>query len=379
MKTVGSRHWAVDSARRVMRRRLSLPATHWSLATAFCFLLLVSAAHCLLPTAQAAGAWTKQRSGSLAWLHAVYFLDEHKGWAVGGRGTLLWTDDGGKVWRAGKRPTEDALRDVYFADEQNGWLVCERSIYDLKTKEEPRTYLLRTIDGGATWKQINVIGKDVDARLVRALFTDAGRGWAFGEEGALYTTRDGGDSWEKQRVPTRNLLLGGWFLDSQQGWLVGAGSTLLQTSDGGETWRTGTLLGIEPASVKSDAARRVRFNAASFVDRRRGWAVGTEGRVFKTIDGGRTWNAQNSSVQADLYDVKFLDELEGWAAGAQGTLLHTVDGGGSWRVVPSGTTHALERLCFAGRTRGWVVGFGGTIISYTPSAAPPKRPELRKL
>ena len=379
MNTVGSGQLAVGSRRHSMRRQRSvLPTVKHLLPSLFCLSLLLLTANWLLPTARAAGAWTKQRSGSLAWLHAVYFLDEQKGWAVGGRGTLLSTDDGGTVWRASKRPTEDALRDVYFADEQNGWLVCERSIYDLKTKEEPRTYLLRTIDGGATWKQINVIGKDVDARLVRALFTDAGRGWAFGEEGALYTTRDGGDSWEKQRVPTRNLLLGGWFLDSQQGWLVGAGSTLLQTSDGGETWRTGTLLGTEPVSARSDASRRVRFNAASFVDRRRGWAVGTEGRVFKTTDGGRTWSAQNSSVQADLYDVKFLDELEGWAAGAQGTLLHTVDGGKVWRVVPSGTTHALERLCFAGRTRGWVVGFGGTIISYTPNAAPPKPPVMKR-
>ncbi|HEX8920390.1 MAG TPA: YCF48-related protein, partial [Pyrinomonadaceae bacterium] len=114
-------------------------------------MLFLLTAHCLLPTAFAAGAWTKQRSGSLAWLHAVYFLDENRGWAVGGRGALLSTNDGGDTWRLSRRPTEDALRDVYFSDEQNGWLVCERSIYDLKTKEEPRTYLLRTMDGGESW------------------------------------------------------------------------------------------------------------------------------------------------------------------------------------------------------------------------------------
>jgi photosystem II stability/assembly factor-like uncharacterized protein len=364
MKTVDSGQWAVGSERRFVRRCRLLPAV-------FCFFLL-------LPTAFAAGTWTKQRSGSFAWLHAVYFLDENKGWAVGGRGTLLSTDDGGNTWRVSRRPTEDALQDVYFSDEQNGWLVCERSIYDLKTKEEPRTYLLRTMDGGATWKQVNVIGKDADARLVRALFTDAGRGWAFGEEGALYTTRDGGDSWERQRVPTRNLLLGGWFLNSEQGWLVGAGATLLQTNDGGETWRAGTLLGLAVAPGKNEEARRVRFNAASFVDKRRGWAVGAEGRVFTTQDGGRTWSEQASNVVADLYDVKFLDSLEGWAAGAEGTLIHTVDGGRRWTVEPSGTTHALERLCFVGHTHGWAVGFGGTIITYTPNAASPKPPVLRK-
>ena len=375
MKKVVSGQWSVVSARRAQHRRRSPATGLWPLATVL-FLLLTT--HCLLPTVSASGAWTRQRSGSLAWLHAVYFLDERKGWAVGGRGALLSTDNGGEVWRARPRPTEDALRDVYFSDEQNGWLVCERSIYDLKTRDEPRTYLLRTTNGGATWSQVNVIGKDVDARLVRALFTQGGRGWAFGEEGALYTTRDGGASWERQRVPTRNLLLGGSFLNNEQGWLVGAGATLLQTSDGGATWRAGELIGFALDAGKDEGARRVRFTAVSFVDKRRGWAVGTEGRVFTTLDGGRTWGAQISNVRADLYDVKFINQFEGWAAGAEGTLIHTVDGGRHWVVSPSGTTHALERLCFVGQRRGWVVGFGGTIIAYTPDAAQPKPPELRR-
>jgi photosystem II stability/assembly factor-like uncharacterized protein len=328
--------------------------------------------------ATAQGVWTAQRSGSFSWLHAVYFLDETRGWAVGGSGILLSTTDGGKVWRALPRPAEDALLDVYFSDESNGWLVCERSIYDLKTNDEPRTYLLRTMDGGTTWKKINVIGKDVDTRLVRALFAGEGRGWAFGEAGALYTTRDGGANWERQRVPTRHLLLGGWFLNAEQGWLVGAGATVLQTNDGGETWHTGALPGLAPASGNNAGAERVRLRATSFVDRKKGWAVGAGGRVFVTRDGGRTWDAQGSNVATDLFDVKFLDEFEGWAVGAQGTLIHTADGGAHWTVEQSGTTHTLERLCFVGRKRGWAVGFGGTILSYTPDAAIRQRPELKK-
>ncbi|MDT4952002.1 MAG: hypothetical protein QOJ02_140 [Acidobacteriota bacterium] len=365
MKTVSSKQLAVGRKRCERTVRRSLP-------TVLLFLFVCSS------LANAAGAWKAQRSGALSWLHAVYFLDENRGWAVGGSGVLLSTTDGGKVWRALPRPAEDALHDVYFSDERNGWLVCERSIYDLKTNDEPRTYLLRTADGGVTWNKVNVIGKDVDARLVRALFTSEGRGWAFGEAGALYTTRDGGANWERQRVPTRYLLLGGWFLNAEQGWLVGAGATLLQTSDGGETWHTGALLGLAPVSNNNAEAVRVRFTAASFVDKRKGWAVGAEGRVFATRDGGRTWAAQVSNVASDLSDVKFLDEFEGWAVGAQGTLIHTTDGGVHWRVEPSGTTHALERLCFVGRTRGWAVGFGGTILSYTPDAATPQRPILKR-
>jgi photosystem II stability/assembly factor-like uncharacterized protein len=303
----------------------------------------------------------------MAWLHAVYFLDQNRGWAVGGKGALLSTTDGGKTWAVMRSPTEDALRDLYFADEKNGWLVCERSIYVLKEKDEPRTYLLKTMDGGATWRFVNVTTADVDARLVRALFTGEGRGWAFGEAGALYTTRDAGTNWVRQRVPTQHLLLGGAFLNAEEGWLVGAGATVLQTSDGGQTWRAGKIMSRTP----------VRFTAVSFVDRLRGWAVGTGGRVFATSDGGRNWRAQASGVSADLYDVKFMDASEGWAVGAEGTVIHTTDGGQHWNAEPSGTTHPLERLFFVNRERGWAVGFGGTIITYTNAAPRQKAPELK--
>jgi photosystem II stability/assembly factor-like uncharacterized protein len=279
---------------------------------------------------------------------------------------LLATVDGGATWRMQRRPTEDSLRDVYFSDEQTGWLVCERSIYQLTTKDDPRTFLMSTRNGGANWKRVNVSGIDPDARLVRALFSTQGRGWAFGEAGALYTTRDDGLTWTRQRVPTRYLLLGGAFLDSERGWLVGANATVLQTADGGETWRAG---------VVTDGAS-VRFTAVSFVDARRGWAVGSQGRIFVTRDGGRNWRAQVSNTQADLLDLKFLDASEGWACGAEGTLLHTLDGGAHWETESSGTLHTLERLHFTDSTHGWAVGFGGTIVTYDANT-PARKPELK--
>jgi photosystem II stability/assembly factor-like uncharacterized protein len=270
---------------------------------------------------------------------------------------LLSTNDGGKSWQAKPQPTEDAIRDIYFADELQGWLLCERNIYDLRTNDEQRAYLMKTTDGGDHWKRLNLRGANVDARLMRALFSNGGRGWAFGEGGSIYTTRDSGATWNKLQTPTRYLLLGGVFIDENSGWLVGAGATILQTSDGGETWHQGRMPG----------ASSVRFNAASFVDARYGWTVGSGGAIFRTINGGRSWQPQSSGVTADLFDVKFLDASEGWAVGAEGTLLHTRDGGLHWTVEPSATPHALERIFFTDRSHGWAVGFGGTIISYDSS------------
>jgi photosystem II stability/assembly factor-like uncharacterized protein len=302
----------------------------------------------------------------LAWLRAVYFVDEARGWAVGSRGALLATTDGGRVWAVRRAPTEDTLRDVYFVNEQTGWLVCDRSIYLLRTKEEPRSYLLKTTDGGETWSRVEATGADVDVLLTRVAFVDAARGWAFGEMGALYATTDGGASWKRQTLPTNHLLLGGAFLAAGQGWLVGAGNTILYNPDGAR-W----LAGGSPVNVET------RLNAVSFVEQRRGWAVGERGLVLATVNGGRAWFKQESNVDVDLLDVKFIDAKEGWAAGAGGTIIHTTDGGANWRPEPSGTRHPLERLSAASRARVWAVGFGGTIINYagdafTPAPAPPQ-------
>jgi photosystem II stability/assembly factor-like uncharacterized protein len=337
-------------------RRLAIPTG--LLCKALFSVMLI--AHAALLTASASGTWKRQRASSLAWLHAVFFLDANRGWAAGSRGTLLITRDGGKSWQLKSQPTEDTIRDLYFADEQNGMLVCERNIYDLKSNDEPRAYLMKTTDGGENWRRVSMRGVEVDARIMRAIFTRGGRGWAFGEGGAVFVTQDAGANWMRLQTPTRYLLLGGTFVDQTNGWLVGAGSTILQTMDGGETWHHSRLANTN----------NIRFSAASFVNSRLGWAVGSSGSIYRTINGGRSWQEQNSGVMADLLDVKFVDALEGWAVGAEGTVLHTSDGGFHWTNEPSNTPHTLERIFFMDRLHGWAVGFGGTIIAYGRPEAP---------
>jgi photosystem II stability/assembly factor-like uncharacterized protein len=331
-------------------------ATPRALFSASCLLL---SAFCLLPSVSAA-TWTRQSSKTMAWLNAVYFLDQNRGWVAGSGGTLLETKDGGVTWKRLFPLSKDNLHDVYFANENVGWVVAERDVLKLKSNDEPRTYLLKTEDGGFSWRRIFLNGIDASARLVRAVFADAERGWVFGETGVVFATRDGGAHWMRQASPTKHLLLGGAFTDHAHGWLVGAGATILQTNDGGMTWQAGL--------VRDGAG--ARFTATSFVGNRLGWAVGLAGRVFTTSDGGLTWFPQQSNVGVDLLDVKFVNATDGWAAGSEGTLLHTTDGGRHWNPESSGTSHLIQRLFFVDQNRGWAVGFGGTILFYGQTAAP---------
>jgi photosystem II stability/assembly factor-like uncharacterized protein len=333
------------------------PRLRFSLSLHLFIVLL--AACCLLPSAFSA-TWTRQKSGTMAWLHAVYFIDQNRGWVAGSNGALLKTSDGGASWSKVATYTKDTLRDVYFADENHGWLLAERDLLKLKTDDEPRSYLLKTSDSGLTWQRVLVQIRDANVRLVRMTFADNRHGLLVGETGIVFATSDRGEHWLLQASPTKHLLLGATFSDSAHAWLVGAGATIVKTNDGGETWLNAT-----PRD-----ANEIRFNAASFVTHNLGWAVGNAGRILTTTDGGRAWYAQRSNVEADLLDVKFVDGREGWAAGAAGVLLHTTDAGVHWTLESSGTSHVLQRLFLIDRNHGWAVGLGGTILT-VGGARPP--------
>ncbi len=109
----------------------------------------------LSPDARAA-SWARQRTGTFAWLHAVHFVDERRGWAAGGKGALLSTADGGATWESRKSPTADTLREVFFHDAEAGWLLCERDAFKPAAAGEPVSYLLKTADGGRTWSRVEV-------------------------------------------------------------------------------------------------------------------------------------------------------------------------------------------------------------------------------
>jgi len=67
-----------------------------------------------------------------------------------------------------------------------------------------------------------------------------------------------------------------------------------------------------------------------FINENIGWIVGSSTRIFKTINGGTTWQMQNANVVSSLYDVQFINENTGWSVGSNRTILKTIDGGTNW-------------------------------------------------
>ena len=57
------------------------------------------------------------------------------------------------------------------------------------------------------------------------------------------------------------------------------------------------------------------LHAVHFADAKEGWAVGDQGVVWHTPDGGKNWERQISGTLASLRSVHFLTPYCGWIAG----------------------------------------------------------------
>ncbi|MBP7828924.1 MAG: M6 family metalloprotease domain-containing protein [Kiritimatiellae bacterium] len=102
------------------------------------------------------------------------------------------------------------------------------------------------------------------------------------------------------------------------------------------------------------------LNDVCFVDANRGWAVGNNGAIVCTTNGGTTWTAQTSPTASNLLAVFFADATHGWACGAGGKVIRTTDGS-TWWPCFSGTTDRLVDLSFPSLSRGYCIGTNGTV------------------
>jgi photosystem II stability/assembly factor-like uncharacterized protein len=203
----------------------------------------------------------------------AFFLDTSRGWALLSSlvtdsslisFSLAGTNDAGKSWSisrlrvASQKPEElDGSGWLDFIDPMHGWVVLPaRSSSALSWG-----LLLTTDDGGKSWKelpQVPIAG--------RPIFITAQNGWLSGNggPGGVYTTKDGGRTWDDNEppleelptsLPTRPWYGDVWFTDSKHGFIPvrlssatdaenarGSALVLYVTDNAGLTWtRNATL------------------------------------------------------------------------------------------------------------------------------------------
>jgi hypothetical protein len=99
-----------------------------------------------------------------------------------------------------------------------------------------------------------------------------------------------------------------------------------------------TTLGATWKAVKGPV-KRPRYQRVDFVSETVGFALTTDGRVWRTANGGRKWTQVTSIGTDRAYDLAFPSATDGYlpirafgrAGKDAGWVMHTSDGGATWR------------------------------------------------
>jgi photosystem II stability/assembly factor-like uncharacterized protein len=177
-----------------------------------------------------------------------------------------------------------------------------------------RNKLSRTVDGGASWKDITPKLNHKHQILSSVFFLDVSTGWA------LLSCADDRD------IAADNSCF-----------------ALASTADGGETWSVAQEK-IAHAFSREQLEDGYGFSGRSwldFVDSQHGWEIldiatnsanPSAGEMLRTVDGGKTWTPTKDTPTSDHFI--FVTPTDGWIAGGKDQeVFVTHDSGDSWQRV----------------------------------------------
>ncbi|MBK8467046.1 MAG: hypothetical protein IPL32_14590 [Chloracidobacterium sp.] len=298
--------------------------------------------------------WITQTTNLRGDLVAVFFTSSDKGWVAGDNGYLASTTDGGQTWTKYPLNTTEDINEIYFRNDDNGYLVAGRKMFI-------------TRDAGKTWQETRIyrtgeFGSGTP-EFLSIRFSDKKRGYAIGSvlrhsggddivvDSLLMRTEDGGDSWQRIKVPTKTELFHLDFSGNSRGWIVGDGGVILATTDSGTTW------------AKQTSGTSLPLYNVDFRDDKDGYVVGKTGTILRTSNGGATWEKVDTNFKETFMRVDFADDKNGWVVGYKGDVLRSNDKGKTWIRQESNTREHLYGL-FMDKKFGWAVGAKGVILRY---------------
>lgn len=300
-------------------------------------------------TTNAGLTWTMVYPGQVnTELFSVSFIDDLNGFVSGARGMVLRTTDGGITWNELTNIYINIVRldDIHFVNRQVGIVVGDD---DGK--------IFRTSNGGVSW---NLIESGITPVLRAVDFFDENTGVAVGRYGIIRRTTDAGESWTNPQVnQATEQLFGLHVVDQTFACAVGE-NTIVTTTDGGLSWFKQTY--TYPEWVMG----------VHFVTRQKGFAVGTNGKIFRTTNEGTTWTeVATITPQNILRRVSFANELNGVAVGDLGTIARTTDGGETWTRIQLSEPYinSFFAISFVNETVGYAAGDGGIILKTTDAGA----------
>lgn len=314
----------------------------------------------MLRTVDGGDTWVETDPGFGA--SVLAYADARHVWAAGYSGGIWRSDDGGVSWRRQESATDVHLNALAVVDADRAWVAGRGTGFsDVAPLEVAPSVLLRTEDGGMSWRPWSVPG---GGTFWDVAFID-GRLWVIGD----------------------NCFSGTPYFDSERGVRVECHRAVHVSGDGGTTWQR---LASQPATVPETivAAREEGVLGTLQVCE----AGGCGDALVGSEDGGQTWQERSRPESTARY--VFEDTRSGWRAALIGCttrcaiqISRTEDGGRTWRVhstsPPVGPRLAVV---FAANDTRLIVGGGDTglmVVDVAPAATSaadaPARPYLQQV
>jgi len=301
-------------------------------------------------------------------LSAVSFASLKHGWAVGAQATILRTRDGGRHW------TRQYAQSRFMVDQTN--FTSVQAISRSTCWVVGGGYIYKTTNAGKTWKRMAKRLRPTELALNSwDSCAFVGKvGWVASGNGDIIATRNGGNSWTRQRTARGiDAVAGIWALDSRHVYIVMnavGGHYVLATTDGSH-WADASSHQIweywypDYTGICANSANNIFLSTRT-------------GEVCVSRDGGKTWKVGNpdvgpyretGGVWLGIADISCFGNTI-CAVGATGPSLGgailTGNDGWTWGWVgfaPSGGTAPLSISAgdWVSAKTGWTVGANGQV------------------
>jgi len=208
-----------------------------------------------------------------------------RGLAVGSFGLMRETEDGGETWTTADPFTTKALLGVTAAGDTQIVVGQQGTIF-------------RRVEG-ADWKQVEA---GLTQRIMDVGLNDSGLGYIVGEFGFMAKSEDAGLTW--------TMVTKDWESVNEEGYEPHLYSAVVK--DDGTIFVAGEFGLIMMSTDRGRSFKQVHGGDQGVFDLHfandgdgtsSGYAVGQEGLVLKTIDGGATWSSVAVDTSSNLLGV----------------------------------------------------------------------------
>ncbi|MFC2119447.1 T9SS type A sorting domain-containing protein [Bacteroidota bacterium] len=201
-------------------------------------------------------------------------------------------------------------------------------------------------------------------------------GGGYWNTGKILRTNNGGNQWDEIFVSSNYVprFYTIFFINGNLGWTAGSEEWIFRTTDGGITWESIAYFGYSDIS---------NLLGIYFLDSLTGFVCGYEnhgtgnisGPIYKTSDGGFSWYLVASVGYGAFGSLAYCIGTNSlYAVGNGGSpygvgqIRKSTDIGNNWFEIECPTTEYLNRVTFT-ENKGWIVGRNGTILTSLVSSS----------